>query len=111
MKKPHQFERYSPEQRRRFLKLMGAALALPGIPAAVRYACGDMLGEAQAQSADQAPPTYFIEINYRDQVDLGEVFVAPGLATYSNLMVGEAGRKAAMFYPCLLYTSPSPRDS
>ncbi len=99
MKKPYEFERYSPEQRRRFLKLMGAALALPGIPAALRYACNDMLGEAHAQTAEQVAPTYFIEINYRDQVDLGEVFVAPGLATYSNLMVGESGRKAAMFYP------------
>jgi hypothetical protein len=98
MKKPHEFERYSPAQRRRFLKLMGAALAAPGIPAAVRFACNDMLlGEAQAQAAEQVAPTYFIEINYRDQVDLGEVFVAPGLATYSNLIRGEQGRMAAMF--------------
>ncbi len=100
MKKSLKFERYSPQERRRFLKLMGVALAAPGIPAAIRYACNDMLlGEANAQAAEQAAPTYFIEINYRDQVDLGEVFVAPGLATYSNLMVGEAGRKAAMFVP------------
>lgn len=100
MKKPHEFERYSPEQRRRFLKLMGVALAAPGIPAAIRYACRDMLvGEAGAQSAEQAAPTYFIEINYRDQVDLGEVFVAPGLATYGDLIRGEGGRMAAMFVP------------
>ena len=100
MKKLHQFERYSPQQRRRFLKLMGAALAAPGIPAAIRYACDDMLlGEVNAQAAEQAAPTYFIEINYRDQVDLGEVFVAPGLATASNLIRGESGRMAAMFVP------------
>ena len=53
---------------------------------------------AYAQAAENALPTYFIEINYRDQVDLGDVFVAPGLATYTNLMRGENGRKAAMFY-------------
>lgn len=99
MKKSHEFERYSPTERRRFLKLMAAALAVPGIPAAVRYACNDMLlGEAQAQAAEQAEPTYFIEINYRDQVDLGEVFVAPGLATHTGLIRGESGRMAAMFY-------------
>lgn len=100
MKKPHQFERYSPEQRRRFLKLMGVALAAPGIPAALRYACGDMLlGDAHAQATEQVAPTYFIEINYRDQVDLGEVLVAPGLATATDLIRGESGRKAALFTP------------
>src|SRR4051794_37867570 len=99
MKKLTELERMSPQGRRRFLKMMGVALAAPGIPAVLRYACNDLVGgEAHAQAAEAALPTYFIEINYRDQVDLGEVFVAPGLATYTNLMRGEKGRKAAMFY-------------
>lgn len=94
-----EFERLAAPQRRRFLKLLGAALAAPGIPTAIRYACHDTLaGEAYAQSQEQQLPSYFIEINYRDQVDLGEVFVAPGLATYTNLIRGETGRAAAMFW-------------
>jgi hypothetical protein len=99
MKRFGGFERLTAPQRRRFLKLLGVALAAPAVPSALRYALNDTLaGEAYAQAQEQALPSYFIEINYRDQVDLGEVFVAPGLATCTNLIRGESGRAAAMFY-------------
>ena len=94
--KVHEFERLAPIQRRRFLKLMGAALAAPLVPAAVRYACNDIVGEAKAE--ESGLPTYFIEIDLRDQWDFGHVFVPPGLATYANLRRGEYGRKCALFY-------------
>ena len=93
MKTP-ELERMHPASRRRFMKLLGAALAAPTIPAAIRYAVGDMVGSAEAQE----PPMNFIEINLRDQWDHGHLFVAPGLATYANLKRGESGRMAAMFY-------------
>ncbi len=93
-----ELEKLSPAARRRFIKLGAIALAAPGIPLALRYGFNDFLGgTAHAQSMEAALPTRFIEINYRDQVDLGEVFVAPGLATKSNLVRGESGRRCAMF--------------
>lgn len=94
-----ELERLPVEDRRRFLKWMGAALWAPAIPAAVRYACHDVVGgEAFAQSVEDAPPTNFIEIGLRDQWDQGHVFVAPGLATYANQRRGTRGRALALFY-------------
>lgn len=54
---------------------------------------------AFGQTAAEGTPTYFIEICLRDQLDFGHVFVAPGLAKNGNLIRGENGRKAALFYP------------
>jgi hypothetical protein len=81
-----------PTSRRRVLQALGA-LALA--PAAKHAARELLIGSAYAQTAD--PGTLFVEINYRDQVDLGQVFVAPGLATATNLIRGERGRACAMF--------------
>lgn len=92
--KSREFERMSPPRRRRFLKLMGAALAAPFIPAAVRHAANEMCGVAEAAEL----PRYFIELNLRDQWDHGQLFVAPGLATHTNLRRGEFGRQCAMFF-------------
>lgn len=89
----------SPIQRRRFLKMLGLALAAPAIPAAVRQAAQELaIGTAHAEEAANKLPVYFIEINYRDQWDFGHVFVAPGLAQNSNLKRGSDGRKCAMYY-------------
>ncbi|MBC7794503.1 MAG: DUF1501 domain-containing protein [Clostridia bacterium] len=99
MKKIHELERMSPVNRRRLLKLMGAALAAPMVPSAIRYAANELLmGKAYAQSVTAAP-TYFIEIDLRDQWDHGHVFVAPSLARADNLKRGAAGRQAAIFAP------------
>jgi hypothetical protein len=90
----------SPAQRRRFLKLMGACLAAPTVPAALRFAFNDMAGGikyANAQAA--AEGTIFLEFNYRDQVDLMHVFVPPGIATYQNLKPGVNGETLSMFHP------------
>ncbi len=83
------------DDRRRFLQLMGLALAAPTIPAALRQDAFALIGRAEAA---EHLPTYFIEINLRDQWDHGHLFVAPGLATNVNLKRGEYGRRAAMFY-------------
>ncbi|MBL8950424.1 MAG: DUF1501 domain-containing protein [Myxococcaceae bacterium] len=83
--------------RRTFMKrlglLMGASLT-PGL----KFAMNETLfGTAYAQAVAANTPTYFVEINYRDQVDLGQVFVAPGLATASNLRRGDTGDACAMY--------------
>jgi len=85
-----------PLQRRGFMKLLGVALAIPGVPLAVRHAARAFaLGEARAEDK---PPINFIEIDLRDQWDFGQVFVAPGLATAANLKRGESGRMCALYY-------------
>jgi hypothetical protein len=87
-----------PLQRRGFMKLLGVALAVPGVPLAVRHAARAFaLGEAKAEEMAK-PPINFIEIDLRDQWDFGHVFVAPGLATAANLKRGESGRMCAMYY-------------
>jgi hypothetical protein len=92
------FKDWAPMKRRRFLKIMGAALAAPAIDPAIRYAANEkVMGEAYAQSQTNRP-TYFMEINLRDQWDFGHVFVPPGLATNANLRRGSTGDRAALFF-------------
>jgi len=88
-----------PRSRRRFLKLLGAAMAAPAASAALGYDAHELfLGEAFAQAnAEANRPVYFIEINMRDQWDFGQMFVAPGLATHANLRRGATGRRCAMY--------------
>jgi hypothetical protein len=87
-----------PVARRRFLKLMGAALAAPAIPSAIKLAANDLVRNAAAAPANAADATYLIEVNLRDQWDQGHIFVAPGLATHSGLRRGTNGRAAAIFF-------------
>ncbi len=88
-----------PVRRRGFLKLAGSMLAAPAIPAAVRFAVNEQLvGEAQAFGIDAGAPTYFIEINLRDQWDFMHVFVPPGIATHAGLMRGGSGNQCTLFY-------------
>lgn len=99
MKKSSLLERMSPKSRRRFLKWMGAALAAPAIPPAVRYAANELAGgTAHADGHEASLGTLFVELDLRDQWDQGHVFVAPGLATYTGLRKGEQGDAAALFY-------------
>jgi hypothetical protein len=98
MGKPR-IESVHPVRRRNFLKLAGAMLGLPAIPAAVRFAVNEQLvGEAKAFGIEGSQPTYFIEINLRDQWDFMHVFVPPGIATYTNLMRGGSGDLCTLFY-------------
>ncbi len=88
-----------PVRRRGFLKLAGSMLALPAIPAAVRYAVNEeLVGSAQAGGMETGLPTYFIEINLRDQWDFMHVFVPPGIATHTNLIRGGAGNMCTLFH-------------
>ena len=92
------FDHLADPRRRRFLKLLGAALASPAIPVTLRTdAMSIVMGEAYAQDAANGP-TYFMEINLRDQWDFGHVFVSPSLATNPNLRRGPSGSRAALFY-------------
>ena len=93
-----ELEKMPPASRRRFLKMLGLALAAPAVPAAIRFAANDMVGQAYAEESALANATYLIELNLRDQWDHGHLFVAPGLATKNDLKRGERGRQAAIFY-------------
>lgn len=99
MKLKDDFTAMHPTQRRRFLKYMGAALAAPAIPAALRFAFNDMvLGEKEALAAEASQGTIFLEFNYRDQVDLMHVFVPPSIATNANLKRGVNGEQISLFW-------------
>jgi len=89
-----------PCRRREFMKWATALLAAPAVPAAVRFAVNEQLfGEAKAFAAEGALPTYFIEMNLRDQWDFGHVFVPPGLATnMANIMRGGSGDSCSFFF-------------
>lgn len=85
-------------ERRRFLKAIGAALAAPLAPSAVRFLARELeVSEARAQSAEQG--TLFLEVNLRDQLDLMHVMVPPSIAKYPNRSVGTRGQQLSMFAP------------
>lgn len=101
-------ETLHPLQRRSFMKLLGIALAIPGVPLGVRFAARALaLGEAKAEDMEK-PPINFIEIDLRDQWDFGQVYVAPGFATNPNLKRGEAGRMCALYYGADQLVNASP---
>jgi Protein of unknown function (DUF1501) len=88
-----------PTERRRFLKLMGAALTVPAMPAALRYAFHELAGgEKFANAAVASEGTIFLEFNYRDQVDLMHVFVPPSIAQYAGLKRGVNGEAISLFH-------------
>lgn len=83
--------------RRAFMKRLGLLLGASATPG-LKFALDEtLLGSAYAQAVAANQPTYFVEVNYRDQVDLGQVFVAPGLATASGLRRGDTGDACAMY--------------
>jgi len=99
MARTPRIESVHPLRRRGFMKLAGALLGLPAIPAAVRFAVNEqLLGEAKAFGVEANLPTYFIEINLRDQWDFMHVFVPPGIATHAGLMRGGSGDLCTLFY-------------
>lgn len=101
--KLHELDAMAPAQRRRFLKWATAILAAPGVDVGLRIACGDLIGgKAWADAADMdaiaSGPTYFFEINMRDQVDWAHVFIPPGLVANPMIKRGSGGSDAALFF-------------
>src|SRR5687768_11632482 len=97
MKKFDRFEKMHPMQIRNFLKALSFALASPIIPIDLKYACNEIImGTQYANAQALQRPTYFIEINFRDQWDFAHVFVAPGIANYPRLVRG-VGDYVALF--------------
>jgi hypothetical protein len=93
------FSEWAPMKRRRFLEILGVALASPAISPALRFAANDLVaGTAYAQSVAENTPTYFMEINLRDQWDFGHVFPSPGLATHTGLRRGPNNDRCAIFF-------------
>jgi hypothetical protein len=99
MKKPRIAE-IAPFRRRDFMRFAATVLAAPAIPAALRFAVNEQLfGEAHAFEAEGALPTYFLEMNLRDQWDFGHVFVPPNIAqNMANLMRGGSGDALSFFF-------------
>jgi len=98
MKLRERVEALGPNGRRRFLKLLGTLVAAPAVPAAIRYACNELAGgRAHAQAQETALGTYFVEFNFRDQVDLMHVFVPPALAARTDLKRGIDGNQCTLF--------------
>lgn len=106
MKRPS-IEELSPVRRRAFMRLCATILAAPAIPSALRFATNEELfGEAHAFGVEATLPTYFIEINLRDQWDFGHVFVPPGIATsVAGLTRGEANDALSLFFTADQVTS------
>lgn len=99
MAKRPRIDAIDPVRRRGFLRLAGGLLALPAVGAGARFAVREQLvGEAAAHGLEQGEPTYFIEINLRDQWDFMHVFVPPGLATETNLIRGGSGNMCTLFH-------------
>ncbi len=86
-----------PLRRRRFLEALGLALGAASVPEAVRLGLREMTGGvAFAQAASEA--TYFLEFNFRDQVDLMHVAVPPSLARAGDGLVrGTLGDACTLF--------------
>jgi hypothetical protein len=81
------FEDMKPLQRREFLKALTLAFGIPGLLSQTRKfdLLNILVGEAHAQSM-MAGPSYFLEVNFRDQWDFGNLFVAPSIAkNYSSV--------------------------
>lgn len=88
----------SPHSRRRFLSLLGGALAAPWVTDAMRFAARALaVNEAYAQ--EMAKITYFLEFDLREQADLMHVMVPPSIARYPNRSVGVNGEQLVMFAP------------
>jgi len=88
----------APSRRRGFLQAAATLIAAPLVPASVRHALyEELLGSAHAGGQMNAP-TYFLELNLRDQFDFMHAFVPPGLATESNLITGAGGNQCTLFH-------------
>lgn len=106
MKKP-KIESLNPFARRSFMRMCATVLAAPTVPAALRFAMNEELfGEAHAFATEASLPTYFLEINLRDQWDFGHVFVPPGIATsVAGLTRGANGDALSLFFTADQITS------
>lgn len=86
-KKVTEFEEMGLVERRDFLKMATAMLSAPFMPNALNYAVHELLiGEAKAADLMSNLPTFFLEVNVRDQWDFGHLFVPPWVGqNYNNI--------------------------
>jgi Protein of unknown function (DUF1501) len=98
MKLHDEISALGPTERRKFLKWLGLLVSAPAVPAAIRFACNELAGgKAHAQAQETALGTYFIEFDFRDQVDLMHVFVPPALAARAELRRGDVGNQCTLY--------------
>ncbi len=89
----------APPRRRSFLKTVAGLLCVPAVPLIARYRILDELtGTAHAEDLLAQEPTYFVELNLRDQFDFMHAFVPPGIATYDGLRRGDRGNRCVLFH-------------
>ncbi len=94
--KIHELERLSPVERRTFMRWLARGSAALGLTATTHQDLVSLVGgRARAQAI---APTYFIEINLRDQWDQAHVMVAPSLATDPGLPRGNSASETALHY-------------
>lgn len=85
MKKLDHLNEMSPVERRDFLKLVSGFLSIPMINGGSKNALIEMLVGQEAYAQALAPMN-FLEVNLRDQWDLGSLFVPPSVAqNFANI--------------------------
>ena len=94
-KQPDFMKNMSAIHRRDLLKRLSLLAASPLIPRAFSLGLAGLLGdEAMAQASE---PKFFLEVNFRDQWDMGCAFVPPSIAkNYNNL--GKDGDEGIAFF-------------
>lgn len=91
-------EALAPSRRRGFLRAAATLVAAPLVPLGVRYALYEELVGAAHAGGQMTVPTYFLELNLRDQFDFMHAFVPPGLATHTGLITGAGGNQCTLFH-------------
>lgn len=82
MKKFDQFENMGPIERREFLLALTALFGVPSLFSRTRQhdILSLLLKDEAALAQATATPSYFLEVNFRDQWDFGNLFIAPSIA-------------------------------
>lgn len=85
-------------RRRDFLKYSGVAAGAGVLNSSKLSSLLSLNSTLLAQSQEQLPIKYFIEINLRDQWDFMNVFVPPGIAKAADLKRGPESDKVSLYH-------------